>query len=329
VSNAVDMTRRLLRGSDPVPVETTTGTADDPIGRATLTRILAIPRYQPTPGLRPRRGWRLAAVVATGAAVLLAAAFILVPHGGSGSAYAATPPLLQYQTTGAAPTGQELLRQLAVLAERQLLKPAGRYDYVKTRGWYLDIRVAGGSTSGQLDPTFRQQWIAPDGSGRLEETRGDSTTLNDNFAAGGLAGPQEWPTDPAALRAELAKSHPNYGTFEWFTAVGDVWNVQVVSPRLQAGLLRMLADERQLTNAGTVTDRIGRTGVAVSTESSNSGLNTRYTLIFDPKTGMLLDFEQVLLEAGKLPVKVPATSSYTVWITTGHVNSIGHLPHPS
>ena len=44
---------------------------------------------------------------------------------------------------------------------------------------------------------------------------------------------------------------------------------------------------------------------------------------------MLLDFEQVLLEAGKLPVKVPATSSYTVWITTGYVNSLGGLPHPS
>jgi hypothetical protein len=326
VSNAVDMTRQLLRGSDPIPVEMTTGTARDPIGRATLRGILAIPRNQTGPGLRPQRGWRLAAVVATGAVVLLAAGLILVPHGGGGgSAYAMTPPLLRYRTTAAAPSGQELLRQLAVLAERQSPKPAGRYDFVKTRGWYLDFRVASGSATGQLDPTFRQQWIAPEGSGRLEETRGDRTTLNDNVSSSSLAGPQEWPTDPSALRAELAKSHPNYGTFEWFTALGDVWNVQVVSPRLQAGLLRMLANERQLTNAGTVTDRIGRTGVAVSTESSNSGLNTRYTLIFDPKTGMLLDFEQVLLEAGKLPVKVPATSNYTVWITTGHVNSIGDL----
>jgi len=307
----------------------TTGTARDPIGKATLTRILAIPRNQPPPGLRPRRGWRLAAVVATGAAALLAVTFILVPHGGGGSAYAMTPPLLQYRTTAAAPSGQLLLRQLAVLAARQSPKPAGRYDFVKTRGWYYDVSVDRGAVTGQLDPTFRQQWIAPDGSGRLQETRGDNTTLNDNFAAGGLAGPQEWPTDPAALRAGLAKSHPHYGTFEWFTAVGDVWNTQVVSPRLQAGLLRMLADERELTNAGTVTDRIGRTGVAVSTESRNSGLNTRYTLIFDPNTGMLLDFEQVLLEAGKLPVKVPATSSYTIWVTTGHVNSLGDLPHPS
>ena len=141
-------------------------------------------------------------------------------------------------------------------------------------------------------------------------------------------GPQTWPTDPAALRAELGKTYPNYGTFEWFTAVDGVWGGQVVSPRLQAGPLRMLADERELTNAGTVTDRIGRSGLAVSTESSHSGLNTRYTPIFDPKTGMLLDFEQVFLEAGKLPVKVPATFSYTVWITTGHVNKVGDLPHP-
>ena len=329
MSNAVEMTRQLLRGSDPVPVEMTTGTAGDPNGRATLARILAVPRSQTAPGLRPRRGWHLGAVAATGAAALLAATFILVPHGGSGSAYAAVPPLLQYQTTPAAPSGQELLHQLAVLAARQPPKPAGRYDFVKTRGWYYDVSVDRGAVTGQLDPTFRQQWIAPDGSGRLEETRSGRTTLNDNFASGGLAGPQAWPTDPAALRAELAKSHPNYGTFEWFTAVGDIWNVQVVSPRLQTGLLGMLAGERDLTNAGTVTDRIGRSGVAVSTESSNSGLNTRYTLIFDPNTGMLLDFEQVLLEGGKLPVKVPATWSYTVWITTGHVNSPGDLPHPS
>jgi len=223
---------------------------------------------------------------------------------------------------------QELLRQLAGVAERQSPKPAGRYDYVKTRGWYYEVSVdERGAVTGQLDPTFLQQWIAPDGSGRIEETRSGRTTLNDNFAAGGLAGPQAWPTDPAVLRAELGKSHPNYSTFEWFTAVGDVWNVQVVSPRLQDGLLRMLAGERELTNAGTVTDRMGRTGVAVSTESSHSGLNTRYTLIFNPKTGMLLDFEQVLLESGKLPVKVPATWSYTVWITTGHVKGIGELPH--
>lgn len=328
VSNDVDMTRELLRGSDPVPVALTTGAAGDPMGRAALTRILAIPRNQHVSGLRPRRGWRLAAVTASGAVALLAAAFILVPHGGGGSAYAVTPPLLQYQTTAAAPSGQELLRQLAAIAERQPTKPAGRYDYVKTRGWYYDVAVgSNGSVAGQLDPTFRQQWISPDGSGRLEETRSGQSTLNDTFPVGGLSGPRAWPTDPASLRTELAKSHPNYGTFEWFTAMGDVWNVQVVSPRLQAGLLRMLADERQLTNAGTVTDRVGRTGVAVSTESSNSGLNTRYTLIFDPKTGMLLDFEQILLEAGKLPVKAPATSSYTVWISTGHVRSIGELPH--
>ena len=328
MSNDVDMTRLLLRGSDPVPAEMINGTAGDPIGRATLTRILAIPRRRTSPGLRPR-GWRLGAVAATGVAALLAAAFILVPHGGQGSAYAVTPPLLQYQTANTALSSQEVLRQLAVLAERQLPAPAGRYDFVKTRGWYYGVTVdQGGAVTGQLDPTSRQQWIALDGSGRIDETRGGSNSLND-FAAEGLAGPQEWPTDPAALRAELGKSHPDYGTSEWFTAVGDVWGMQVVSPRLQAGLLRMLADERELSNAGTVTDRIGRSGVAVSTESSHTGLKTRYTLIFDPKTGMLLDFEQVLLESGKLPVKVPSTSSYTVWISTGRVNRIGDLPPAS
>src|SRR5664279_2749479 len=91
-------------------------------------------------------------------------------------------------TTAAAPTGQELLRQLAILAERQPPKPSGRYDYVKTQGWYLDFRVARGATTGQVDPMFRQQWIPRAGSGRLEETRSGHTTVNDNLAAAGLAG---------------------------------------------------------------------------------------------------------------------------------------------
>lgn len=327
MNNDVHVTRELLRGSNPVPPAMTTGAATDPMGKGTLARILAVPRTPTAPGWRSPRSRRFAAVAAAGSTALFAVSFALAPHGGVERVYAMTPPLLDYRASAAVPTGQQLLRQLAVVAERQPPKPAGRYDFVKTRGWYYDVAVGlNGAVTGQLDPTFREQWIAADGSGRVEETRSGRRSLHNNLPAGGLRGPQAWPTDPTALRAKLALSHPSSGTSEWFTAMGDVWDVQSVSPRLQAGLLHILADQPTLTNAGTLTDRIGRTGVAVSTESRNSGLNTRYTLIFDAKTGMLLDFEQVLLEAGKLPLKVPATSSYTVWITTGHVNTIGKAP---
>lgn len=70
MSNDVDMTREMLRGSDPVPVEVAIGTAGDHIATATLTRILAVPRNQAGSGLRPRRrrvalaGGMLAAVTA-------------------------------------------------------------------------------------------------------------------------------------------------------------------------------------------------------------------------------------------------------------------------
>ncbi len=70
MSNDVDMTREMLRGSDPVPVEVAIGTAGDHIATATLTRILAVPRDQAGSGLRPRRrkvalaGGMLAAVTA-------------------------------------------------------------------------------------------------------------------------------------------------------------------------------------------------------------------------------------------------------------------------
>lgn len=53
----------------------------------------------------------------------------------------------------------------------------------------------------------------------------------------------------------------------------------------------MLAAEPGLVDSGTVQDRLGRVGVAVSVESDYSGLPARYTLIFDRSNGMPLDHE--------------------------------------
>jgi hypothetical protein len=55
-------------------------------------------------------------------------------------------------------------------------------------------------------------------------------------------------------------------------------------------------------------------GYALSVESDHTGLPTRYTAIFDPATGRLLDLEQTLTRsAGSLAVRVPATIGYTVF----------------
>lgn len=107
----------------------------------------------------------------------------------------------------------------------------------------------------------------------------------------------------------------------------DLWAQRAPSPQLQAALLRVLADEPGLVDRGQVVDRAGRHGVAVSVDSAYTGLPTRYTLILDPHTGMLLDYEQTLTTtASKLNVPNPSVIGYTVWLAYGDVNQVGQQP---
>ncbi len=241
----------------------------------------------------------------------------------------AIPTLLTYNS-GAVSTRDPaaLLRELA---DRSAAQPpvagTGRFDYVRTQGWYLNTRTSQGGTTGRIDPTGREQWIAADGAGRIEETRsGMRTSTSQIYRAGGLYRPAPLPTEPVALQRVLAEGHPDFGTAGWFIALNDVWGPQVVEPRLQAALLRVLATKPDMTVRGTVTDRVGRPGVAVGTRSDHAGVPIDYTLILDPTTGALLDFEQVALGAGEFPIQAPATISYTVWLTSGRVDSTDARP---
>jgi hypothetical protein len=135
-------------------------------------------------------------------------------------------------------------------------------------------------------------------------------------------------TNPATLARQLAVGHPtSNGVAELFVAVTDLWREQAPAPVLQAAILRALADQPGLVNQGTVIDRAGQPGVAISVDSDYSGLPTRYTLIFDDSTGMLRDYEEMLTTtAGKLNVPVPSVISYTVWRGYGEVTNAGDLP---
>ena len=93
MSNDVDVTREMLRGSDPVPVEVAIGTAGDDIARATLTRILAVPRNQAGSGLRPRR--RRVALAGGMLAAVTAGLVVLPSLTGSDQAFASWTPAPQ------------------------------------------------------------------------------------------------------------------------------------------------------------------------------------------------------------------------------------------
>ncbi|PZS35592.1 MAG: hypothetical protein DLM59_02800 [Pseudonocardiales bacterium] len=326
----VNRVRELLAGTDPT-ADPARARGDDE-SRATLARIVASPvpagPWSPS-ALRGRPAVRLVVVAATvGLVVVIAAAGpAVLPGHRSGSAYAATPPLLDYH--GSRQSSRDLLLTLAAAAGRQPEPAAGRYDYIQTQGWYLDTAqdTTGHVFRSQVDATRREQWSDAAGSGRIEETRrGVRTDTSRLYGPGQLGGPPPLPADADAVRAELARRSHGYGDFEWLVAVHDVWLAQVVPPQVQTAMLQALASLHDLSVKGSVTDRAGRPGVAVTTTSAHTGLRENYTMIFDPHTGALLDYEEVTLDAGNLHVRVPATIDYTVWLHSGRVSSVDERP---
>jgi hypothetical protein len=218
-----------------------------------------------------------------------------------------------------------VLTELAQRASAQPPPPgAGKFHYVHTRGWYLhadaDIRTNEVRSSG-IATVDREQWMAGDGSGRLNVT-GMTMPPNRTFGPGGLTGhllPADLPVP--ALRSALNKQTPA----AWVQAEAELWQRQAVSPALQSGILTILASQPGLTLRGETVDREGRPGIAISADDDR-GVRTRHILVIDRATGALLDSEEVVLENSELPVRAPATISYTVAVSSGYTATTGTRP---
>jgi hypothetical protein len=338
MSKHVEAVRRLAGPLDPVPASVGHGAHADPQGQATLANIISTP--QPGPAARPavKRSRAEISSFAALAAVTLALAAVLVAHAISGAgtpALAATPAPLAYHVPRGGPSGREVLLGLAAAAAGQPAPAVstGSYGYVKTAGWYLGTRVAGGNASSAIVPSVTESWTAADGSGRVLRrtasapagTRllGASTgpTIDDfRLHPGQRMFPHALSTNPRVLARQLDVGHPTrIGPVERFVAVNDLALEQPIPPKLEAAILRVLAESPGLINSGSVTDRAGRVGIAVSLDYAYSGGLTRYTLIFD-SVGKLLGEEETLISgAVKLNVRRPAVISYTAFLSSGQV----------
>jgi hypothetical protein len=310
--------------------------APPPRQAAGLARILTEPRPT-TVRTRPpliRRTWTPLLVGTVVLVLLGVTALIGLRPPAAAPAPIATPALLTFDAGSVDPDPAALLRRLAQQAAVQPPNPdRGRYDYVRTRGWYFDMEGhADGTMTGRVNLTEREDWQAQDGSGRIEESRsGVRSSSSAEYPPGELYVPQRLPENPAELeQAVVGERGPDLKTWDWFMELASLWHFQVVSPGAQAAFLEVLATKPDIVVSGAVTDRVGRQGVAVSTTTyyadQPDALPLRYTLIFDPETGALLGEEQVALEKGDMPVEAPATVSYTVWLESGRVDSTSERP---
>jgi hypothetical protein len=243
---------------------------------------------------------------------------------------ASTPPL---QT----PTTRE---RLLATADRLTAAPgdqtSGRYEYRHTRTWML-------TTTGRPAPrpmttivTARddRSWVAGDGSGTViavepgpdytlagadpgyrstdAEFRGQKATTT-RHPAGELAGSLTGavPTDPTVLARVLNAIDPSRtGPEATIIDVQDLYSARYVPLPARAAVLRMLAATRGLTFHERVTDRLGRTGFAVSLDTGTRDAPAlHHRLTFDLVTGQLLAYQQDLT-AREPDLQVPAGRVY-------------------
>ena len=296
----------------------------------TLARILGdepdLPRNQNPDPFAPRpRARRVPVLAAATAALAVAVAVAVLPA--PGPEPFTTPALLTYTPTE---MGNDSMTVLHQLAERAAAQPssgeAGRFGYVRTRGWYFDVVVTGAGTTARVNPTEREQWLAADGEGRIEETRsGERTSTSGRYGAHALSGLPSLLTNSAALAAAIRPIDDQPAA--WMDAVASELLRGPVPPAVQSALLQVLAQQQGLAVAGKVTDRAGRVGVALSAIWRDGERTTEHILILNPATGAPLAQERVQL-AGDLRmfVALPATESYTLWLDTGWVDSVDERP---
>jgi hypothetical protein len=271
------------------------------------------------------------ALVAT---AILAEFVLIIGHplfGWGSKSYTATPRPLAYNAP-LPPSGQAVLLSLSATAARQPDRPATArtpYAYVSRRWWRLPTRKPGQPPPSKVVPTVTDSWTAPDGAGRVlsitRKARGP--TVDDVIVRAGHPLPA-LTTNEAVLAHALGMPNPMVTPSALqFVEFTDLADSQPLSPPVDAVILRLLARQPDVVNNGTVTDRGGRSGVAVSLESDYTGPEILYTLIFAAGTGELLEADQTLTGTpGKLNVPQGSVLAYTTLLASGYVESTDARP---
>ena len=154
---------------------------------------------------------------------------------------------------------------------------------------------------------------APPGGGRLPVT---VTRLPD--------------LDPVMIDEGTLSYHPGPAAAPvWFQRLQNVialYRRQVVPPRLQAALLRVLATTPGLVVLGRGHDRVGRAVVAVAFDSTPHSRPARYELLLDPRSGALRGLEEAVTtlrvnpQTGRdyLNVRIPSLVGSETYLASGH-----------
>ena len=276
----------------------------------------------PDPRHRPRMLQNVVIGVALLAELIALVGHVLFGWGPGLPPLAATPPPLVFQPP-VPPSGAEVLVRLADVSARQPDPPAGRYAYVRRRTWRLDV-TSDAAPPTQVRPALVQSWLDRSGDGQVRTTvLGPAPSAPRTTTVAGPALPA-LTADATTLAARLGfAGRPGDGSAAQFAAFTALAARQPLTPRVRSVLELLLARIPGLIDSGTVLDRDGRSGVAVSLDANDAaGRRVRSVLIFDPVTGELLEADQILMSGpGRLPVHEGAVLGYTTFLDSGYTQS--------
>lgn len=151
------------------------------------------------------------------------------------------------------------------------------------------------------------------------------------------------PTNPTALKKAIEKSanegHDQFSTpvqldtSAFFNFVGHDLEAGT-SPAVRSAIYQMIEHLPGVKLLGKMTDAIGRPGVGIAVAPvRSSAAQTEEQLIFNPATSALLESRTVQISNGNInPNLFPPAGSvtqYTVYVTSGVVNSKFAKPHGS
>jgi hypothetical protein len=269
-------------------------------------------------------------------------------------AVAVASALRSGSTAGPPPAAATVLEQLARVAARQpsAVPGPGQFLYTATHARTGATSVTAGGIVCEVKFTeYRQNWVAANGEGLFVETDGPPEYSSAHDRANCRSAPEQgnaagasytWaapgclsiepiplrrlPTDPATLRARLLTGKVEGGPpgpAEAFIQVADLLRNSDASPALRAALYRAAAGLPGVRFLGTVTDELGRRGLALAIDSHG----VRHELLFAPGTSALLaEREIVIAPARGSGERAGTVAGWTAYLPHRVVDA---LPEPS
>lgn len=303
-------------------------------------------------GRRARRR-RMSLIASSAAAVAVLLVGVLQPWNPT-PVQASTPALLDYQYANAdviasAPGKDPTLplRKLAAAASKMPNVTVGSdTHHVVTDGWFAELDTVSDDDNAPLIPQVTEAWLAPDGSLRIVERRGDPLPSDgrglpadgawtdqpataDTTQPAGSVEPDlvaSLPRDPDELRTALVKiagcdERPSTDrSLCLFQLISNLHQTYVVPSDVDAALWQLLSDEVGLRSLGEVKDRAGRRGIGISLIAA-SRPEFRRVLIADPKTGALIGTEEILISpVAGIALEAPAIVSFTAILESKYVD---------